>query len=587
MNALVALCHFCELHGPRTLFCTEALHSPTPLETGGGASAQGTEPGRGSSALSCSQGEEGEEPGDGGITMRARDSALGQQATPTTTGSPAPQRADMCEGCRSLPCGHPGFISHDSETSIKYLSHQHPPHPQLFSIVRQACVRSLSCEVCPGREGPIFFGDEQHGFVFSHTFFIKDSRARGFQRWYSLVLVTMDRIYLINSWPFLLERVRTIIEGLQRKALRVFDSEQCVCPQRSLRINTVFTPGVFPHQRSGNAARSLPSLTHESGLWGALHSSFSWLLKACGSRLTEKLLEGAPTEDTLVMMERRAEQEEELIGWGGAEGDVSSQPGESQSESLLEADPTPLSEWSERVRREERGGGRFTSLRHMRQVLGASEFRSLAWHVLMGNQVIWRGADHHLIQSAFNVLKTLLPVGCVRSIPYSLQYEEAYRCNFLGLRSDAIIPAHITSSEFSVLVDVRPASRTSFYPALLCDEELLSKYQFVTTTGSPAATDKGPTLLNKLELALCNENLSEQVVQDCLLCLKEEWMNKVKVLFKFTKVDSRPKEDTHRLLGILGAADEDNVRLLKFWITGLSKTYKTHLMTAVRSPQCS
>ncbi|MGH0154697.1 UNVERIFIED_CONTAM: hypothetical protein FKN15_027892 [Acipenser sinensis] len=469
--------------------------------------------------------------------MRARDSALGQQATPTTTGSPAPQRADMCEGCRSLPCGHPGFISHDSETSIKYLSHQHPPHPQLFSIVRQACVRSLSCEVCPGREGPIFFGDEQHGFVFSHTFFIKDSRARGFQRWYSLVLVTMDRIYLINSWPFLLERVRTIIEGLQRKALR----------------------------------------------W--LH--LSRLLKACGSRLTEKLLEGAPTEDTLVMMERRAEQEEELTGWGGAEGDMSSQPGESQSENLLEADPTPLSEWSERVRREERGGGRFTSLRHMRQVLGASEFRSLAWHVLMGNQVIWRGADHHLIQSAFNVLKTLLPVGCVRSIPYSLQYEEAYRCNFLGLRSDAIIPAHITSSEFSVLVDVRPASRTSFYPALLCDEELLSKYQFVTTTGSPAATDKGPTLLNKLELALCNENLSEQVVQDCLLCLKEEWMNKVKVLFKFTKVDSRPKEDTHRLLGILGAADEDNVRLLKFWITGLSKTYKTHLMTAVRSPQCS
>lgn len=30
MNALVALCHFCELHGPRTLFCTEALHPPSP-----------------------------------------------------------------------------------------------------------------------------------------------------------------------------------------------------------------------------------------------------------------------------------------------------------------------------------------------------------------------------------------------------------------------------------------------------------------------------------------------------------------------------------------------------------------------------
>lgn len=33
---------------------------------------------------------------------------------------------------------------------------------------------------------------------------------------------------------------------------------------------------------------------------------FSRLLKACSSRLTEKLLEGAPTEDTLVQMEKLA-----------------------------------------------------------------------------------------------------------------------------------------------------------------------------------------------------------------------------------------------------------------------------------------
>ena len=39
------------------------------------------------------------------------------------------------------------------------------------------------------------------------------------------------------------------------------------------------------------------------------------------------------------------------------------------------------------------------------QVLGAPEFRQLVWHVLMGNQVIWRGADPGLIQSAFTVLK--------------------------------------------------------------------------------------------------------------------------------------------------------------------------------------
>lgn len=97
----------------------------------------------------------------------------------------------------------------------------------------------------------------------------------------------------------------------------------------------------------------------------------------------------------------------------------------------------------------------------------------------------------------------------------------------------------------------------------------------------------GPTILNKIEAALTNQNLSVDVVDQCLVCLKEEWMNKVKVLFKFTKVDSRPKEDTQKLLSILGAAEEDNVKLLKFWMTGLSKTYKSHLMSTVRSPTSS
>lgn len=59
---------------------------------------------------------------------------------------------------------------------------------------------------------------------------------------------------------------------------------------------------------------------HQVSYWifapGKLHDSASLpfnvcrLLKACGSRLTEKLLEGAPTEDTLVQMEKLAGETE-------------------------------------------------------------------------------------------------------------------------------------------------------------------------------------------------------------------------------------------------------------------------------------
>uniref|UniRef100_A0A4W4FNU6 Folliculin n=1 Tax=Electrophorus electricus TaxID=8005 RepID=A0A4W4FNU6_ELEEL len=536
MNALVALCHFCELHGPRTLFCTEAVHPPSPSPPQPGLAFLGD------------MDREGDREGEG-LTMRANSSAT--------------QRADMCEGCRSLPASHPGFVSMDTETGIRYLSHQHPRQPQLFSVVRQACVRSLSCEVCPGREGPIFFGDEQHGFVFSHTFFIKDSLARGFQRWYSIVMVAMDRIYLINSWPFLLRHLKLTIQSLQSTALKVFDSEQGVCPQRAVRMNSAFSPAVFPHQRSGNAARSLPSLTQHPNLWASLHASFSWLLKACGSRLTEKLLEGAPTEDTLVLIERQTESQQ------GSKAKQRHRAHRPEVFCVVMMGKGKGPSWT-----------KFRSLRHLRQVLGCADFRQLAWHVLMGNQVIWRGLDHGLIQSAFNVLKALLPVGCVRVVAYSSHYEEAYRCNFLGLSPDVQIPAHVTSSEFTVLVDVLNVEQGG-----VCDDNILSLYHFNISSANTQPTDKGPTLLNKIEVALANENLSVDVVSHCLLCLKEEWMNKVKVLFKFSKVDGRGREDTQKVLALLGATgpgEEDNVRLLKFWMTGLSKTYKSHLMTAVR-----
>lgn len=554
MNALVALCHFCELHGPRTLFCTEALHPPSPSAP----SQVGLAPG--------DREQDADREGEG-LTMKAN--------------STATQRGDMCEGCRSLPASHPGFVSIDDETGIRFLSHQHPRQSQLFSVVRQACVRSLSCEVCPGREGPIFFGDEQHGFVFSHTFFIKDSLARGFQRWYSIVMVAMDRIYLINSWPFLLRHLKLTIQSLQSTALKVFDNELVVCPPRAVRMNSAFSP-VFPHQRSGNAARSLTSLTQHPNLWASLHSSFSWLLKACGSRLTEKLLEGAPTEDTLVLIEKQTEQEEEMNCREGAEAGLKSQ--RHPSESTLTAQDL----LSDETTLDEIPGPKFRSLRHLRQVLGAAEFRHLAWHVLMGNQVIWRSTDPGLIQSAFIVLKSLLPVGCVRSIPYSAQYEEAYKCNFLGLSTEVPIPAHVSSSEFSVLVDV--TSDINHQNPAVDKDNVASRFHFSISSANTQPTDRGPTLLNKLEVALSNENLSMDVVSHCLLCLKEEWMNKVKVLFKFSKVDGRGREDTQKVLALLGATgpgEEDNVRLLKFWMTGLSKTYKTHLMSAVRGGERS
>ncbi|XP_026083800.1 folliculin-like [Carassius auratus] len=382
MNALLAICHFCELDGPWTLFCTEAVHplSPSPPQPG--------------PAFPGERDREADREGEG-LTMRANSSAT--------------QRADMYEvRCRSLPASHPLIYIYD------YIVDQWS-HPGFVSVDSERGIR-LSCQFCPGREGPIFFGDQQH--------------CHG------------------SHGQYLPHQLLAIPAANHSESTEHSTQVSPMCPQRALLMNSTFSPAVFPHQRSGNAARSLTSLTQHPNLWASLHSSF---------------------------------------------------------------------------------------------ILGAIDFQQMVLHVLMGNQVIWRGADPGLIQSAFNVLK------------------------------------------ISMLVDVLNVERGCVNP--VSDDDILSLYQFNISSANTQPTEKGPTLLNKIEVALSNENLSVEAVSLGLLCLKEEWMNKVKVLFKFSMVDGRGKEDTQKVLALLGATgprEEDNVCLPKFWMTGLIKLYHSHLITAIR-----
>ncbi|CAJ0748860.1 5096_t:CDS:2, partial [Entrophospora sp. SA101] len=76
-----------------------------------------------------------------------------------------------------------GFKTKDDENPlVTYIGSRYPQHPRLYSALRQACVRSLSCEYCQGREGPVLFGDDKNGYVLSYMFKIKDTQARGSNR---------------------------------------------------------------------------------------------------------------------------------------------------------------------------------------------------------------------------------------------------------------------------------------------------------------------------------------------------------------------------------------------------------------------
>lgn len=81
-------------------------------------------------------------------------------------------------------------------------------------------------QVCPDGEGPVFFGDAEHGYTLSYTFALRDSKARGFQHTFSLLIVSMDKLLLLNFYDVLVDSLAQTAGRLQSKATAVFEAEQ-------------------------------------------------------------------------------------------------------------------------------------------------------------------------------------------------------------------------------------------------------------------------------------------------------------------------------------------------------------------------
>lgn len=94
MNAVFALCHFCEAHGPCPIFCTHTLRD-----------------------------------------LRANDLANSADAV-----------NQNCPGCSSIGKTI-AMLSEDAESNANFLSTQTSILADVVLLVKQAAVRSLSCEV--------------------------------------------------------------------------------------------------------------------------------------------------------------------------------------------------------------------------------------------------------------------------------------------------------------------------------------------------------------------------------------------------------------------------------------------------------
>jgi folliculin len=228
MNAIIALCHFCNEHGPRTLFCTQTFKyddsSSSSSSSFSSSSSSSNEFDKKESIFSTDieHNIDLNEPNDDSTNLKS---------TKTTK--------DFCKACQAFDAvqslhqyiSYENNKSNESQKSLEdknlsnicYVSQAAPNDCDVFALVRKACLRTLHCEIY---DEPIYFDDDEDGSVIGYEFRVKDKDARGRQRLYSLLIIMKDRIYLQHLWSFLSKEIAKIANNIKNAVDKQFEIEK-------------------------------------------------------------------------------------------------------------------------------------------------------------------------------------------------------------------------------------------------------------------------------------------------------------------------------------------------------------------------
>ena len=250
MSVIVALCHFCEVHGPEVIMVTQSRResgSPQPPDL---------------------------DPVIQQIIGRNKQSLAG------------------CDRCWSLKNNEQLIISRDLASNQTFLSSQFVLQPEMEPILRNVVIRAISCEVPFRRETPLIFSDSSVSTVASNDFFLKDSKARGFQRYYSIVVVTRERHHLISNLKSINSTVSRIIGDMKKMSQETYELETCQSkePRKSSRRM----------RDSDSGQRNLKDIVGDQSIYEKVHRKFVEIIQTTEHSMKEKVFGGQLMKSSVI-----------------------------------------------------------------------------------------------------------------------------------------------------------------------------------------------------------------------------------------------------------------------------------------------
>ena len=198
---------------------------------------------------------------------------------------------------QSLP---ESFASDTSASSyhkhtLTYISTSSPVDPTIYSVVRNATVRTLSCELLPRgvTAGELSFGDPVNGYTIAYKFRLPDPHARGGYRQYALLALASNERRTCQATTLIWTRFQHIATDMMARTEQAIEAARGTAesnednansglmPVSSFLTARMTDPDGFPRQNGGvrPKARSLTEMVGNEKFFAELHLHFIALLR--------------------------------------------------------------------------------------------------------------------------------------------------------------------------------------------------------------------------------------------------------------------------------------------------------------------
>ncbi|KAK9322507.1 vesicle coat protein [Lipomyces orientalis] len=306
MDFLLCLAHFCEIHGPTPIICTQAILDSFPSTTPSARAPPDTvrhEVSAADNSACTSQTD---------LLSSSSQLPPGNLATHSSNpGGITGTAAGVGGGCLSCSLSLPTessvsvlrsvekTIAPPEGTHLVYISTSNARSQDRYSALRQMCMTSLSLDPYTS-DTAVLFGDGQIGYAIALYFRIRDEMARGSSRSYALICMNDRESQLQDAWHIIVPALEDIARWIVNEADQARNSKfsgttsnlSCSNADSTARRPTVALGGItLPGFLEENGSpdrylrrqyepkpRNLVDLTGRKDIFVHLHLSFTVIL---------------------------------------------------------------------------------------------------------------------------------------------------------------------------------------------------------------------------------------------------------------------------------------------------------------------